>query len=171
MRANVGGRAMDEDEAAEIHEHLLDAAYAIDEARAAIFTLGKEDQEEFAASVDAIETVLHSTLLRAIYDRFPGLIEHNEFPEISSALPWDRVRLPPSISEADLDSIIFSVMGPRSQKVAMVIGRSLQRCEELGLPISPEIVGVRVHALVESERIEGRGDMRRWRFSEVRLKD
>jgi len=161
---------MDEDEAAEIHEHLLDAAYAIDEARAAIFTLGKEDQGGFAASLEAIETILHSKLLRAIYDRFPGLIEHDEFPEISSALRWDQVRLPPSISEAQVDQIIFSVMVPQWRKMARMIGDALGRCEEVGLPISAEVVAARIQALVEADRLVSQGDLRRWRFSEVRLK-
>jgi Protein of unknown function len=165
---------MDQEQADEIQEHLLDAAFALDEARAAIAALGNDNQNELAAylavSVDKLETALHSKLLRAIYDQFPDLIRSNEFPEISSALPWNRVHLPPSISEADIDAILLSVMTPRLQKVAMVIGRAIERCEELGMPISPEILGVRVHALVEADRVEGKGDTRRWRFSEVRLK-
>jgi hypothetical protein len=132
---------------------LLDAAFALDEARAAIAALGNDDQKELAASLDRVETALHSELLQPIYKQYPDLKPFNEFPEISSALPWNRVCLPPSISEADLDSIIISVMGPRLQKVAMVVVRAHRRCEELGLPISPEILGVRVHALVESDLI------------------
>jgi len=152
---------MDQDEAAEIHEHLLDAAYAIDEARAAIFTLGKDDQEEFAASVEAIETALHSKLLRAIYQRFPDLTEHDEFPEISRALRWDKVRLPLSISEAQVDQIIFSVMIPQWRKMALMVGDAFIRCKEAGLPISAEVVAARIQALVEAGRLEGEGDLRR----------
>jgi len=41
----------------------------------------------------------------------------------------------------------------------------------LDLPINAEIVGARLGALDESGRIEGAGDHRKWRYSEVRLKD
>jgi Protein of unknown function len=161
---------MDQDEAAEILEHLLDAAFAIDEARAAILTLGKDDQEEFAASIETIETALHSKLRRTIYDRFPDLMEFDEFPEISSALRWDQVRLPPSVSEAQIDQIIFSVMIPQWRKMALMVGDAFVRCKEVGLPISAEVVAARIQALVEAGRLEGEGDLRRWRHSEVRLK-
>ena len=162
---------MDQDEAAEILEHLLEGAYAIDEARAAIFTLGKDDQEALAASVDTIETILHSKLLRAIYDRFPDLMEFDEFPEISSALHWDQVRLPPSVSEAQVDQIIFSVMFTQWRKMARMVGDALARCKEVGLPISGEVVAARIQALVEADRLESQGDLRRWRHSEVRSKN
>jgi hypothetical protein len=161
---------MDEDQAAEIHEHLLEAAFAIDEARAAIFTLGKDDQEELAASVEAVEITLHSKLLRTIYSGFPDLREFDEFPEISSALRWDQVRLPPSTSEADVDAVILSVMTPRLQKMALVIGHAVTRCKELAWPISGEALAARVRMLAEAGPLEGEGDLRRWRHSEVRLK-
>jgi hypothetical protein len=52
----------------------------------------------------------------------------------------------------------------------MVIGNAVKRCEELGLPINAEILGARIGALAEADRIEGAGDLRKWRHSEVRLK-
>ena len=94
-----------------------------------------------------------------------------EPPVISSTLRWEDVSLPASISAADLDQIIFSVMTSRLQKTAMVIVKALERCKELDLPINAEIVGARLGALDESGRIEGAGDLRKWRYSEVRLKD
>jgi hypothetical protein len=94
-----------------------------------------------------------------------------EPPVISSTLRWEDVSLPASISEADLDQIVFSVMTSRLQKTAMVIVKTLERCKELDLPINAEIVGARLGALDESVRIEGAGDLRKWRYSEVRLKD
>jgi len=169
----LGDRAMDQDEAAEIHEHLLEAAYALDEARATIFGLGrdnKENLEEFAACLETVETDLHSKLLRAIYARFPGLIPFDEFPEISSSLQWDQVRLPPSVSEAQIDQIIFSVMIPQWRKMALMVGNAVVRCKEVGLPTSGEVLAGRIQALVEADRLEGEGDLRRWRHSEVRLK-
>jgi hypothetical protein len=90
-----------------------------------------------------------------------------EPPVISSTLRWEEVSLPASVSEADLDQIIFAVMTSRLQKTAVVLHRALERCKDLGLPISADILG----ALAETDRIEGAGDLRKWRYSEVRLKD
>jgi len=92
-------------------------------------------------------------------------------PEIDSTLRWEEVSLPPSVSEADLDQIIFSVMASRLLKTARVIGDAAVRCRELGLPIDVEILSARIGALAEAGRIEGAGDLRKWRHSEVRLRD
>jgi hypothetical protein len=94
-----------------------------------------------------------------------------EPPVISSTLRWQDVSLPASVTEADLDRIIFSVMPSRQRKTAAVMTKVLERCEALGLPIDADIVGARLRDLVESDRIVGAGDMRKWRYSEVRLKD
>ena len=32
-----------------------------------------------------------------------------------------------------------------------------------------KMVGVRIRALAEADRLEGEGDLRKWRYSEVRL--
>jgi hypothetical protein len=74
-----------------------------------------------------------------------------------------------SVSEADLDSAIFSALTSRWQKTAMVIGKTLKQCETLALPVDDEVVGVRIRALAEAGRLEGEGDLRKWRYSEVRL--
>jgi hypothetical protein len=42
--------------------------------------------------------------------------------------------------------------------------------QTLDLPISTEILGARIGALAESDRIDSAGDLRKWRHSEVRLK-
>ena len=95
----------------------------------------------------------------------------SEIPEINSELRWDEVRLPPSVSETDLDGMLFSVLTPWPKKMAMVLGAAIGRCQELGWPIGKEELAARIQALVESDRLEGDGDLRMWRFSEVRLKD
>ena len=97
-------------------------------------------------------------------------IPFEEIPVISSMLRWEEVSLPASISEADLDQIIFAAMTSRLRKTAMVISKALKRCEELGFPINEEILGARLGALAEADRIDGAGDLRYWRHSEVRLK-
>ena len=95
----------------------------------------------------------------------------DEIPAIDSTLRLEEVSLPPSVSEADLDRIIFSVMASRLLKSARVIGDAAVQCKKLGLPINVEILSARIGALAEAGRIEGAGDLRKWRHSEVRLKD
>ena len=95
----------------------------------------------------------------------------DEIPAIDSTLRWEEVSLPPSVSEADLDRIIFSVMTSRLLKTARVINDAAAQCRKLGLPIDIEILSARIGALAEAGRIEGAGDLRKWRHSEVRLKD
>jgi uncharacterized protein DUF3658 len=90
---------------------------------------------------------------------------------IGSDLRWENVTLPASVTEADLDTIIFSVLTSRLQKTAMVIAKATRHCDERALPVSAEIIGARIQALVEANRIESAGDLRKWRYSEVRLQD
>jgi hypothetical protein len=162
---------MNKEEAAEIHVHLREAAEALARAEAAIFiNLDKEGRAVFAEPLENVVRALHTEVLPIICKQFPDLCG-GEIPTISSHLTWDQVRLPPGVAEADVDAIIFSFMKPRWQKVAMIIGRSLGRCRELGLDISDEAFGARILELAEADRIEGVGDLRKWRWSEVRLKD
>ena len=52
----------------------------------------------------------------------------------------------------------------------MVVGRAVRLCDERALPISAEVLGARIQALAESDRLDSQGDLRKWRHSEVRLK-
>ncbi len=90
---------------------------------------------------------------------------------VSRNLRWQDVTLPASVSAHDLDAVITSVLTSRWQKTAMVIGTALSRCREHGLHVEDEIIGARIEALAESNRIESAGDLRAWRHSEVRLKN
>jgi Protein of unknown function len=159
---------MDQEQAAEIFEHLFEAARELDEARAAASALAARDTS--AASLEACIVKLNSELIEAL-GQYPGLMTLGEFPAISSTLTWDQVRLPPPVTEADVDAIVLSATKPQWQKVEMVVVRSLKRCEELGLSISDEVLAARIRALADSGRFEGAGDLRKWRHSEVRLKD
>jgi hypothetical protein len=47
------------------------------------------------------------------------------------------------------------------QKTAMVIAKAMAHCGEHGLPIEAEMLGARIQALAESNRIEDVGDLRR----------
>ena len=161
---------MDKTQAAEIQMHMLDAADAIDRASEIISTLDKADRAMLAAPLGEIVSALHFQLLQAIYSRYPDLRPPAaDRPTISTLRRWEDIVLPESVSETDLDSIIFSALSSRWQKTAMVIGKALERCKTLALPIDAEVLGVRIQALAEADRLESEGDLRKWRFSEVRL--
>ncbi|SDT25899.1 DUF3658 domain-containing protein [Bradyrhizobium canariense] len=161
---------MDKEQAAEIQRHLLDAADAIDRASVVLVGLSKEDRAALAVPLGDILTTLHFELLQAVYDRHPALKPPQEPAVVSSFLRWDDVSLPDSVSEADIDSIIFSLLTSRWQKMAMVVGKAVGRCKERALPIGDEVLGARIQALAESDRLDSQGDLRKWRHSEVRLK-
>jgi hypothetical protein len=162
---------MTRDQAEQIQRHLLDAASAIKRADQIIFNLDPEDRKRLAGPLGTTAGALHFELLKAVYDEHPELRPPpNEKPAISSLLRWEDVSLPPSVSEADLDAIIFAELRPFSRKMALVIGNAVSRGKELGLPISSEMMGARLIALTEAGRIEGMGDLRKWRHSEVQLK-
>src|SRR5262249_31508442 len=115
---------MNREQAAEIFEHLFDAACELDEARAVASALAAQDNS--AASLAEFIVKLNSELIEALLEKFPGLMTFGEFPAISSTLKWDQVHLPASVTEADVDAIIFSVMKIHLQKVAMVVVQSLK---------------------------------------------
>jgi hypothetical protein len=161
---------MDRTQAAEIQRHMLRAAKAINRASEIIFAFDEEDREVLSAPLLEIIEALHFKLLRAVYIRYPELRPPDPGrSRINTARRWKDIVLPESVSETDLDSAIFSALTSRWQKTAMVIGKTLKHCETLALPVDDEVVGVRIRALAEAGRLEGEGDLRKWRFSEVRL--
>jgi hypothetical protein len=165
---------MNREQAVRIKKHFLDADVALDHARIAIARLGKEERQALDGLLREVVDTLHLDLLAQIYDQYPDLEPpplDEEIPTISSSLTWDQVRLPPSVTEADLDGIILSLLKPLLQKTAMVVILVAKRCQELALPIGDEEIAARLQVLANSDRIEGIGDLRKWRHSEVRLKD
>src|SRR5712672_256788 len=93
-----------------------------------------------------------------------------EEPRISSTLRWEEVRLPESIALSDLDALIFSVMKERWQKTAMVIVKAFEQCQARAMPVDDEVLGARIVALAEAQRLESQGNVSMWRHSEVRLR-
>ena len=159
---------MNREQAEEILEYLLQAAFELDEAKAAANVFA--DQDKDAAALSALIIKLNSELLQAIYARFRDLIPFEEFPEINSSLRWDQVQLPPSVSEAQVDQIILSVIAPQWHKMAGIIWDAVKRSEELALGVRDEAFAARIQVLVEAGRLESQGDLRKWRHSEVRKK-
>ena len=159
---------MNREQAEDILEYLLEAAFELDEAKAAANVFA--DQDKYAAALSALIIKLNSELLQAIYARFRDMIPFEEFPEINSSLRWDQVQLPPSVSEAQVDQIILSVIAPQWHKMARIIWDAVKRSEELALGVRDEAFAARIQVLVEAGRLESQGDLRKWRHSEVRKK-
>ena len=165
---------MKREQAIRINDHLVIAHEAMAKARMAIADLGKDERLRFDGSLYGLLLEMEWQLLLPIYDQFPDLMSlelHEELPPPTSELAWNDVRLPRAVTEAALDDIIMSLLKPRWQKVARLLADAEKRCEELTLPISPEMIAARLRFLSDSDRIEGIGDLRMWRHSEVRLKD
>ena len=166
---------MKREQAVRINDHLQNAWAALDQARMAIAGLGKAERIELGDWLDDIVTALEDELLLPIYKQHPDLEppkpDWREPPTITSELTWDDVRLPPSVTEQQLDDIIFERMKPQWRKTAMMVFLVTDRCKALGLSISDETIAARLKALSDSDRIESIGDLRMWRHSEVRLKD
>jgi hypothetical protein len=162
---------MDKMQAIKIRRHLLALERALLKVSAAIFELDKEERQILREPLLDLLSRLHFEMLELIYAQHPELRPPAVSPTISSDLRWKDVTLPKSVSEADLDAIIFSILTSRRQKAAMVIGKAMTHCREHNLPINDEIFGARIEVLAESGRIEGFGDLRLWGHSEVKLKD
>lgn len=165
---------MNREQAVRIQKHLVDADVALDQARMTIAGLGKQERLALDGLLREVVDTLRLDMLAQIYDQYPDLEPpplDEEIPTISSSLTWDRVRLPPTVTEADLDGVIFSSLKPRWQKTAMVVILAMRRCQERALPIGEEEIAARLQVLSDADRIEGIGDLRYWRHSEVRLKD
>jgi hypothetical protein len=76
------------------------------------------------------------------------------------------------ISESELDALLLSFCGQRFLKVARIASSALDELERRGITPSGNLedqVGARLGALVDSGKLEAKGDVKRWRHSEVRL--
>jgi hypothetical protein len=162
---------MDKTQAKKIRRQLLALERAVLKTSAAIFELDKEERQILREPLLDLLSRLHFEMLEFIYTRHPELRPPPVPPTISSNLRWKNVKLPKSVSEADLDANIFSILTSRQQKTARVIGTAVSHCEEHGLPIGAKIFGARIEALAESGRIQAFGDPRIWTHSELKLND
>ena len=161
---------MDRTKAVEIQKHLLKAARAINRAEAIILSLDRDDRVALVTPLGSVVFALHFEFLRAIYKQHPDLQPQEKGRRyVNTQRRWKEIVLPESISENDLDAIIFSAVATQWLKVAMVISRALKKCEERNLPIDHEVIGVRIRLLSETGRLESQGDVRKWGLSEVRL--
>lgn len=158
--------------AEEIHKHLLAAVAALRRAeRAGDKLRTKQERRDFLELLTDVTMPLQFRLLRALYKEHPELRPPSgDPPQISSTLRWEEVSLPKSVSTKDLDAAILEVLTSRLQKVARVIPEAAERCKALRAKDRFDIIGARIVALAKAGRIEGAGDLRMWRHSEVRLR-
>jgi hypothetical protein len=76
------------------------------------------------------------------------------------------------IAATELDELILSFCDVRWLKVARIFGNTMQVLEDRGIQIPGGMAAAldaRLEALVKSGRLQAKGNIRRWRFSEVRL--
>jgi hypothetical protein len=75
------------------------------------------------------------------------------------------------IPAAELDQLLLSFCTERLQKVARIIGETYEVLEARGMmfPGIADYVDARMAVLVGSGQLEAKGDIKRWRYSEVRL--
>ena len=72
---------------------------------------------------------------------------------------------------SELDAALMASINPRWTKVAMVLGRAMK---DPGLSFGEdedecEVLAVRLEELVASGSVLAQGDVKQWRFCEVRL--
>lgn len=160
---------MDRKQAVELKRRLNDVGDALNRASRALYKPDKQEYERFREPLGEMYSTLLFRLFPTLYDEHPELEPPPEPPTIVSTLRWQDVSLPHPISEAYLDALIFAALKPRLQKMAKIVGDVCLRCEAQLNPIDVEIIAARIIALAEAGRIEGAGDLRMWRHSEVRL--
>lgn len=163
---------MDREHAAEIHRHLLAAANAIRRAERVMNELEQTDRAAFAEPLgDLVVTLHYKMMFDLIYRQFPDLRPPSkEKPRINSKLTWGQVTLPPSVTVMDFDRIILSELSHHARKTARIVGNVSEYYRKLGIDLDPAIAAARLMAMVDSGLVESAGDLRMWRFSEVRLK-
>jgi hypothetical protein len=162
--------AMDKAQAVEIQRHILQAIAALDRAHPIIFALDSVDREVFVEPFVKSAGALEWGILQEVYVLYPDLRPPDDDRHLfDTTLRWEDVVLPDSVSEADLDSIIFSFVRPRWMKTAKVLSDAYDRCLTLALPIDHQMLAARIEALGDADRLEAAGDLRKWRYSEVRL--
>jgi hypothetical protein len=93
-----------------------------------------------------------------------------EEDHVSSTLRWKGVVLPASATESDVDKLIFAALKENWRKVAMIVANVSQTCEIHSIPLSDEVIAARIQELAENGRIESQGNLTKWRYSEVRLR-
>jgi hypothetical protein len=76
------------------------------------------------------------------------------------------------ISESEIDQLLLSFCAQRWLKVARIVGKTFTEIEQRGLAIDgtmAQAIDARLEVLVSSGQLEAVGNIKNWRFSEIRL--
>ena len=76
------------------------------------------------------------------------------------------------ISDSELDSLVLSFCDQHWRKVARIAGQTYQALEHRGIEITTataDAFDARMAVLVGTGQLDAKGDIKRWRHSEVRL--
>jgi hypothetical protein len=164
---------MNREQAVEIERNLKRAANAIRRAEILIWDLDQEDEDRARLSEPLGKAIIALSIgLRgAIHRRFPELRPPSKGSRfVDSKLTWKQIQLRPPLTEAEFDGVIFATLHPQWRKVAAIVTRVVNKYEHTHPAVTCEMVAVRLRALSEADLIQSQGDLRKWRFSEVRLK-
>lgn len=162
---------MNREQATEIERHLKRAANAIRRAEILISDLGEENRAAFGEPLARTIGALEFELRRVIHTRFPDLRPPDKGSRfVDSNLTWKKAQLPPSVTVLDFDRVILSTLHVQWRKTARIVGTVSEHYRNLGISLDPAIAAARLTTMVNSGLIESAGDLRKWRFSEVRLK-
>ncbi|WP_338830099.1 hypothetical protein [Bradyrhizobium sp. 27S5] len=162
---------MDREQAAELKKRLLNVGRALDRTFMAMGQIDKGERDALLEHFNELHEIVYRKLLVGIYAQHPDLKPLPRPPHLFSEVTWSEVLLPPSVTEDQLDEVIFSLLKSRWRKVVAFVTDVEKRFKELGWTITYEATAARLQVLSDLDRIESAGDLRYWGNSEVRLKD
>lgn len=73
-----------------------------------------------------------------------------------------------SSASNELDTVILACARPEWQRVTMLIAATVDATKAQSLEISAQTIAGRIYALTEAKQLESKGNIRRWRTSEIR---
>ena len=71
-------------------------------------------------------------------------------------------------AEPDLDTVILECAKPEWQRVTMLIAATVDVMKAQALEINAQTIAGRIYALTDAKQLEAKGNIRRWRTSEIR---
>ena len=78
---------------------------------------------------------------------------------------------PASSTDADpLDALILATAGADMEKVAVFISRVVDAAKAQAIETTGQAIAARIYVLVDHGYLEAKGNIRRWRAAEVRIK-
>ena len=69
----------------------------------------------------------------------------------------------------ELDSIILSCAQTEWQRVTMLIAATVDATKAQALDVKAQTIASRIYALTDAKQLDSKGNIRRWRTSEIRI--